>query len=284
MDTARQLQEFCKKLGYQTVTPQKELAKKLNFSLEEPGRPPQCAVVIGGDGTLLGAARHYAPLGVPILGVNLGHLGFLTEVEVSSFAEALHRVVKGEYTLDERRMLSVNLCRDGQTIGTYLALNDMVVTRGTFARIITIDVLISGHKADRYRADGIIVASPTGSTAYSLAAGGPVVDPKAEVLVITPICPHSLRGRVMVVPDQEQVEIKVIHGGGEIMLTVDGQVGCPLKPGDVVEVVRSKHTTKLIRLAQRYFYDLFRSRIGGKCEEDEGEGEASQANSGTGGK
>lgn len=276
MESARSIYELAQSLDIALVTRQEPVARWLGISLEEETETsPAFCIVIGGDGTLLTAAKLYAELDVPLLGVNAGHLGFLTEVEVTRIREALASLLRKEYRLDSRSMLEVSIRRKGAELAHYLGLNDVVVTRGTFARIITVDIRISGHHADRYRADGVIVASPTGSTAYSLAAGGPVVDPQAEVLVVTPICPHSLRGRAMVVRDREEVELEVVYAGDEVMLTVDGQVGYPLQPQDQVIVGRSPYSTKLIRLRNRSFYDVIRSHISGTGEEDEGEIQAS---------
>ncbi len=262
------LPQLAAKLGFELVSPQRVLVDSIGLAEESPNNPPDFCLVLGGDGTMLAAAKHYAPLSVPLLGVNAGHLGFLTAVELKQIETALAEVLADRHQIDERTMLDVVIRRQGEVLGSYLALNELVVTRGTFARIVTVDIFISGQRADRYRADGVIVATPTGSTAYSLAAGGPVVHPEAKVLTINPICPHALRHRSLVVKDSEMVEIQVVHAGGEVMLTVDGQVGYPLLAGDVVEGVRSQLGTKLIRMPDSNFFDVFRSRLAGMGEED----------------
>lgn len=268
VQTAKILPHLAARLGLQLVSPQEVLINCLGLTRESPDNPPDFCLVLGGDGTMLAAAKHYAPLSVPLLGVNAGHLGFLTAVELKQIEEALTTVLAGRHQIDERTMLDVVIKRRGEVLGRYLALNELVVTRGTFARIVTVDIFISGQRADRYRADGVIVATPTGSTAYSLAAGGPVVHPEARVLTINPICPHALRHRSLVVKDSEMVQIQVVHAGGEVMLTVDGQVGYPLLAEDTVEGVRSRLSTKLIRMPDSNFFDVFRSRLGGQGEED----------------
>lgn len=220
------------------------------------------AIVLGGDGALLKAARHLAPLCIPILGVNMGHFGFLTEVEVGAIEEAVERVVTGSYHTEARMMLDVEVLRDGGRLASYLALNDAVVTRGTFARILNIETRSNGEEVLRFMGDGVIVSTPTGSTAYSLSAGGPIVNPLLDCLVVTPICPHALATRSVVLRPEEHLDVVVSAAHDDIMLTIDGQLGCKLLPGDVVSVTRSAHQTRLVRLGHHSFYEIVRSRIG----------------------
>lgn len=220
------------------------------------------ALVLGGDGALLKAARQLAPLAIPILGVNMGHFGFLTEVEGDGVEEAVERVIAGEYELEARMMLDVVVRRRGQPLASYLALNDAVITRGTFARILHIETRSGEEEVLRFMGDGVIIATPTGSTAYSLSAGGPIVNPLLDCLVVTPICPHALATRSVVLRPEEQLEVAVSANHEDIMLTIDGQVGFKLRPNDVVSVTRSVHKTQLVRLGRHSFYEILRSRMG----------------------
>lgn len=219
-------------------------------------------LVLGGDGALLKAARALAPLQIPILGVNFGHFGFLTEVEVGQADTVLQRLAEGRYEVEARMMLDIQVTRRGRLLASFLALNDAVITRGTFARILSIETRVSGEDVLSFAGDGVIVATPTGSTAYSLSAGGPIVNPTLECLIVTPVCPHALATRSVILAPHERIDIQVGADHEEIMLTVDGQVGLKLRSTDVVSVGRSSHTTRLVRLGDRNFYQVLRSRLG----------------------
>lgn len=221
-------------------------------------------LALGGDGTLLHAARRAAPLGVPVLGVNLGRLGFLAEVEASELPSMLKRLAQGAYQVEERMMLEATLRGDepGLSGEPLLALNDVVLARSTFARMVRIEVRASGSVIGLFAADGLIVATPTGSTAYSLSAGGPIVHPLLDCLVITPICPHSLAVRTVVVRPEETVEVAVAGPAEDLVLTVDGQLSGSVRAGRQVLVVRrAQCRARLVRLSGRSPYEVLRERL-----------------------
>ncbi len=184
--------------------------------------------VFGGDGTLLYAARLVAASGVPILGVNLGSLGFLTEVKLEEVQQVFSRLLSGDYLLEDRMLLQVEVFRGDRSDGCHLALNDAVINKGALARIIELEVTVNKDPVMLIRADGLIISSPTGSTAYSLSAGGPILHPTLEAFIITPICPHTLTNRPVVVPDGMVIGV-YLRRGADVMLTVDGQIGVPLR-------------------------------------------------------
>jgi len=218
-------------------------------------------VVLGGDGTLLGTARRVAGRGAPIFGVNLGRLGFLTEAEQHEMYPALDDVLAGRYFIDERVMLDVALRRAGKVESERLAVNEAVVGKGPFARMIEVEVYVDGQHFATYPSDGLIVATPTGSTAYSLSAGGPVVHPNLDVLVVTPICPHTLYARAVAVSARSEIRILVVGQHEQTMLTVDGQEGEQLRPGDEILVRAAAVTTKLVRRLGWSFYDVLRRKF-----------------------
>ncbi len=221
---------------------------------------PDFALVLGGDGTLLSAARAVAHEEVPILAVNLGSLGFLTEVPLSEIFATLEAVDAGQCPVEERSVLEARLFRAGECIARHFALNDVVVNKSAISRLVDFDLLIDGVFVFNYKADGVIIATPTGSTAYSLAAGGPVMMPAVEGMVVTPVCPHSLTHRPLVVTDKAQIELRVETGAEEAFLSIDGQVGVPVKQGDRVVCQRAAHTVKLLRV-RRTFFDVLRNKL-----------------------
>ncbi|WP_338826599.1 NAD(+)/NADH kinase [Neomoorella thermoacetica] len=227
-------------------------------------------LALGGDGTLLRAARLVAPAGTPILGINLGHLGFLTEIELTELYPALDKLLAGAYRIEERMMLRGTVQRPEKAL-TCTALNDIVVTKGAFSRMLRLEVYIDTAYLDTYPADGLIVSSPTGSTAYSLSAGGPLVSPQLQVMILTPICPHTLYTRPLVVPGEQEIRVCVHAPGAEVMLTVDGQQGLHLRDGDVIRVTRARTPARLIRLQDNTFYSLVREKLkeGGSRQDDE---------------
>ena len=218
------------------------------------------ALVLGGDGALLKAARLVAPFGVPILGVNLGHLGFLTEIEPSRVDEALERLFLGDYDIEERLMLRARVVRSGNVVASHYGLNDAVVTRGNFARVVEFETYVDGEAIGSFLGDGVIIATPTGSTAYSLSAGGPIVNPKVEALIVTPICPHTVGARTLVTRPDERIRIR-LTSTDEAMLTLDGQVGESLRPGDEIHVSRAGKPARLVTLEGRTFYRLLHTRF-----------------------
>ena len=217
-------------------------------------------IVLGGDGTLLSMARAVGDLGVPILGVNLGGLGFLTATTLDEMLPALETLLAGGMEVEERLMLSASLRRGGQSVGEYIALNDVVITKSAMSRIIDLSVSVGGRHAISYRADGLIIATPTGSTAYNLSAGGPILFPTMDAVVLTPIAPHTLSNRPIVVPGAQRIEVALLIDQ-EVMLTMDGQVGVPLRERDVVEVQKAAARIRLVRFPQKDFFSVLRTKL-----------------------
>lgn len=224
-------------------------------------RQADLVVVLGGDGTLLAVARAAFERAVPILGINLGTLGFLVEVSVDEMTTALGRALAGEMTIEPRMRLAVRLLREGRELGSWLALNDAVITKGASARIVDLEAHADGQLVTTYHADGLIVSTPTGSTAYSLSAGGPILLPDVPSLLLTPICPHALTQRPLVLHDSAAIEVVVHPRGGEVQLAIDGQEGAPLHDGDRVLVRRSEHPTLLLVPPQRSRFEVLRSKL-----------------------
>jgi NAD+ kinase len=224
-------------------------------------KKPDLVIVLGGDGTLLAAARAVAKDNIPILAVNLGSLGFLTEVPVSELYATFEAVEQKRVTRDSRSLLQCCVHRRGDCIAEYLALNDIVVTKGTLARMAEVDVFVNDQFVAHYKADGVIVSTPTGSTAYSLAAGGPILEPSVDAFVITPVSPHALTNRPLVVKDSAEIAIVVRNTPDEAFLTVDGQVGMPVLEGDRVVCKKSEHQVHLLRLPGRTFFDVLRTKL-----------------------
>jgi NAD+ kinase len=221
---------------------------------------PDFALVLGGDGTLLSAARALAPEGIPILAVNLGSLGFLTEVPLDDLFQNLDSVDAGQCPVEPRSVLECRLLRDGTCQETYYALNDVVVNKSAIARLVGFDLYIDGSFVLQYKADGVIVATPTGSTAYSLAAGGPVLMPAVDAFVITPVCPHALTHRPLVIRDSADVQIVVKSEEEQAFLTIDGQIGIPVQRDDRVQCRKAEHSVKLFRM-RKTFFDVLRSKL-----------------------
>jgi NAD+ kinase len=222
---------------------------------------PEFVIVLGGDGTMLAAARAVAQAGIPILGVNLGTLGFLAEVTVSELNAALQAVIENRCTVETRSMIHCHLMRQGQRVVHYDAMNDAVVAKSAIARIVQFEIRVNNEFVTRYNADGLIVSTPTGSTAYSLAAGGPIVAPDVDAVVITPISPHMLTHRPLVVNDGYEVQVVLNTEHEEAFLTVDGQVGVPLQHGDVLTCNKSARKVRLLRLSHRTFFDVLRNKL-----------------------
>lgn len=218
--------------------------------------------VLGGDGTLLATARLAGEREVPIVGVNLGGLGFLTEITVDELGDTVERALRSEAVIDRRRMLRATVQRGSGDAEIYQALNDAVLSRGSLGRIIDIETHVDGKFLALFKADGVIIATPTGSTAYSLSAGGPLVHPSVRVVVLSPICPHTLSVRPIVIDDASVLSFRLRSPGEELLLTLDGQQTVRLGAEDVVEVTRSPHHACLVRSPQLGFYDLLRTKLG----------------------
>ena len=220
----------------------------------------EALIVLGGDGTLLSMARAVGDLGVPILGVNLGVLGFLTATTLEEMLPALEALLAGGMAVEERMMLAARVVRGGQATGDYIALNDVVITKSAMSRIIDLAVSVDGRHATAYRADGLIISTPTGSTAYNLSAGGPILFPTMDAVVLTPIAPHTLSNRPIVLPGAQRIDV-TLRVDQEVMLTMDGQVGVPLRERDVVEVQKARARIRLLRFDQKDFFSVLRTKL-----------------------
>jgi NAD+ kinase len=219
-------------------------------------------MVLGGDGTLLSAARLLEDCDIPILGVNLGGLGFLTETTTSDLYSQLERILDGHYTIQERIKLKTFIHRQGERIPQPTVLNDVVINKGTLARIINLETYVNDLYLTTYRADGLIASTPTGSTAYSMAAGGPILDPNVHALILTPICPYTLGQRPLVLPDTAKIEVILQTPNEDVLVTLDGQVGITLGYRDVVEIQRAEKPVKLIRVVKKDdYFQILRTKL-----------------------
>jgi NAD+ kinase len=222
-------------------------------------------VVMGGDGTLLGMATRIAKAGcdIPILGVNFGSLGFLTEIRIDELYPALQSVVDGTATIDQRAMLEAEAYRSREPFDSRIVLNDVVFTKAALSRIIELSVSVSTGLVTKVKADGLIIASATGSTAYNLAAGGPIVHPRVDAICITPIAPHTLTNRPIVIPGGETIEVRpnINEGADEVFVTYDGQAGYPLQKGDMVAVRKSEHCLRLVKAPARTYFEVLREKL-----------------------
>lgn len=238
----------------------------LDCGIEESKIPEMdFVVVLGGDGTILNTARKIATHHVPLLGVNLGRLGFLAEVEKDHIKEAFIRIIQGDYHIEKRMMLQIDFKGCNGDCKTYKALNDVVVTRGAFSRMVDLDIYVNDKFIDTFTADGVIVSTPTGSTAYNLSAGGPIISPSTDMMVITPICPHSLYVRSIVVAGDDRIRIvnntKDRQEVDQVMLTIDGQTGFKLDYQDTIDIAKWEHHVGLVKTTNSNFYDILREKM-----------------------
>jgi len=218
-------------------------------------------IVVGGDGTILRVARDLACWNLPVLGINMGHKGFLAEIEVEQMERFLQYIATGQFTCHERMMLDTRLRRQDKELAAYLALNDIVISRGPFSRIIEVESYINNDFMESYSGDGLIVATPTGSTGYSLSAGGPIVNPTMQLFVITPICPHSLYNRSVIISGNDLISLQVDSRQVEVMLTVDGQVRHTLEDHDQIIICRSEQTVKLVSFQGYTFFRMLHQKL-----------------------
>ena len=218
-------------------------------------------VVLGGDGTMLGASRLIGTRRIPVLGINFGYLGYLTEFTLQEMIAALEEIRAGNFLLEGRMLFDVSVVREGQSIEVHRALNDAVINQGALAKMIELECYVNGDFVNRFRADGMIVATPTGSTAYSLSAGGPIVFPSMSAIILTPICPHMLSNRPVVVPSDAIVELTFKKADDGAMLTIDGQRGVALMPIDRVRIQRSATTFEIVRPRQRNYFEVLRTKL-----------------------
>ncbi|MDP3058631.1 MAG: NAD(+)/NADH kinase [bacterium] len=235
--------------------------QRLSYPEADIAHGATIVAVLGGDGTLLSVARREHFWGVPLIGINMGHLGFLTEIEEDAVIPAFELILRGDYYLQDRMMLKASVWRKDVLVGEYYALNDCVITKGSFARIIRLEVHIGSSFLESFPADGVIISTPTGSTAYSLSAGGPIVDPSMQLMLMTPICPHMLQARPVVVPPNEIIRVCVHANHEEMALTLDGQEGILLFSQDVIIIERAANLTRLIKLPARTFYEVLRRKM-----------------------
>jgi NAD+ kinase len=219
------------------------------------------AIVAGGDGTLLSVARSAAPLSIPILGINLGSLGFLTELQPDEMFDGLSAVLNGQYRIEERQTLRVRHVHGDRVMQEYAVFNDAVIGKSALSRMITIELRVDREDVATYTSDGLIISSPTGSTAYSLSAGGPILDPRMRAFVVAPICPHTMTYRPLVVPGGVTLEASLRSTGEAVYLTLDGQIGIPLECNDSIVVDRHPNPVRLVRVAGRGFFEVLRRKL-----------------------
>jgi len=227
----------------------------------EAGAGADLIVVLGGDGTMISAARLVENREIPVIGINYGGLGYLTEFRIEEIYDALETVLRGEFVAEDRAMLDVEHLNGNDTSLRGRVLNDVVINKTVLARIIEIDVSLNGEFVNSFRADGLIIGTPTGSTAYNLSAGGPIIHPSVSSVVITPICPFTLTNRPLVVSDDSEIEVCLRNESDGVMLTLDGQVGAPMKLNDRLRIRKSKTSFKLIRPTNRNYFDVLRSKL-----------------------
>lgn len=252
---------WCRERGIRVYAQQELKCGDDSFHLGQPLPAVDLVLVLGGDGTFLSVARSYIDSQVPFLGVNLGRLGFLTEVEVGDLELALEKLVKGLYSIEKRSMISVQVQRQGKAVEETFALNEVTVAKGPLARIIRLDVSVDNVPIGSYHGDGMIVSTPTGSTGYSLSAGGPIVAPNVDLTIITPICPHTLSARPIVVAKSALIDVSLMSAQQDIILTVDGQYSFPLQFGDNLHITSAKTETSLVRLEGINFFDILREKL-----------------------
>lgn len=239
------------KMGYLNLAcSQKDMVKEITVG-----------ITIGGDGTLLNTAREVSSAGIPICGINLGRLGFLTEVEIPDLSKSLDKLINTEYQIEKRLMLDAMIVRQSRIIPISSALNDVVISKSGVSRMIKMNLYIDDELTANYRADGLIVATATGSTGYSLSAGGPIINPILKAIVLTPICSHTLHVRPLVISEEEEVKIEMVANQEDVVLTIDGQTVYNLLPNDTVLVKRSSFRAQFIRLNGRSYYETLRTKL-----------------------
>lgn len=241
-----------------------------SYTKEEISKQADLLIVLGGDGTLLGVARTAHPYDVPILAVNLGNLGFLAEVSLDQLYPSLENVLAGKFDIERRMLLNARIWRNGKKVEDHNVLNDVVINKGVFARVINLQVFVNGQYMTSYRADGLIIATPTGSTAYSLSAGGPIIHPSMHTLVLSPICPFALTNRPILIPDHSVIQVKLAAEYEDVRITLDGQEGYDINAKDILEIQKTKTTLKLIPGPNKNYYQTLRQKLhwGTQSEEE----------------
>jgi NAD+ kinase len=249
-----------------TVLLEKEAAALLDqpgatVTLAEMGRTADLVIVLGGDGTILRVARELEGAATPVLGVNMGGLGFLTSVRAEELRKTVGEILRGKYQISQRHTIQAVLTRGGQRLETHHALNDVVISRGAFSRVVRLQLSIDAEVLTEYVCDGMIFATATGSTAYSLSAGGPILAPTARALILTPICPHALSNRSVIAGERSTIRCRVASAAGELLLTVDGQVQLRMLVGDEVEVRQSPRVVRLVTPPGHSYFELLREKL-----------------------
>lgn len=263
IDILRELLPWLRHKGYETFVDQ-EAAAELNiggFTRSEIASAADVVFVLGGDGTMLSVSRAVAEKGVPILGINLGSMGFITEINKDELYEVVDRILSGDCAIEERLMLTARIRRDGKEISGYTVLNDVVINKGALARIIDMETSINGRYVTTFKADGLIIATPTGSTAYSLSASGPIIYPTLDSIVVTPICPHTLTNRPILVPHDFTIEVALRTLSEDVYLTLDGQIGAPLRMDDIVEISQAEYKARLLIPYERDYFEILRNKL-----------------------
>ena len=226
-------------------------------------------IALGGDGTLLSVARVAHPHNIPILAVNLGSLGFLAEISIDELYPTLENILAGKFEIENRMLLNACIWRNGEKVEDHNVLNDVVINKGAVARVINLQVLVNGQYMTSYRADGLIIATPTGSTAYSLSAGGPIIHPSMHTLVLSPICPFTLTNRSILIPDQSVIQVKLAAEYDDVRVTLDGQEGYDMRAGDILEIKKTKTSLQLIRGPNKNYYQILRDKLHWGSQSDE---------------
>lgn len=262
---ARALKEWLEGRGVEVFI-EAEIAAKIGFPgglpWDDLARKTELVAVLGGDGTMLRTARYLAKYDVPIVGINMGSFGYLTEVNLNEMHSALGLILSGNYLTEKRMMLDVSVSHGKTIINAGTVLNDVVINRGNLSRIVELETTINNKYLTTYKADGMIISTPTGSTAYSLSAGGPIVYPEKDLIIINPICPHTLTNRPIIFPEDANLRVRVWSKGRGATLTLDGQVSYRVKSGGVITVSKSKYVTRLVLSPHRSYWEILRSKLG----------------------
>ena len=240
-----------------------------SYEKREISQQADLLIVLGGDGTLLSVARAAHPHNIPILAVNLGSLGFLAEISIDELYPTLENILAGKFEIENRMLLNACIWRNGEKVEDHNVLNDVVINKGAVARVINLQVLVNGQYMTSYRADGLIIATPTGSTAYSLSAGGPIIHPSMHTLVLSPICPFTLTNRSILIPDQSIIQVKLAAEYDDVRVTLDGQEGYDMRAGDILEIKKTKTPLQLIRGPNKNYYQILRDKLHWGSQSDE---------------
>ena len=240
-----------------------------SYEKREISQQADLLIVLGGDGTLLSVARAAHPHNIPILAVNLGSLGFLAEISIDELYPTLENILAGKFEIENRMLLNACIWRNGEKVEDHNVLNDVVINKGAVARVINLQVLVNGQYMTSYRADGLIIATPTGSTAYSLSAGGPIIHPSMHTLVLSPICPFTLTNRSILIPDQSIIQVKLAAEYDDVRVTLDGQEGYDMRAGDILKIKKTKTSLQLIRGPNKNYYQILRDKLHWGSQNDE---------------